>query len=288
MRTDRYNKIQVHRAFLWNHRGFTLVELIVVLLILAILLSLLIPSLTGYITNAQQKACLINKAGLLRDLTADEIYELEGSGKYDTAYLKSLAGKSEYKCRQDGAYDVSRGSDGSIVVICNKHDKDYDFNMNEALSYVIANNPDIAKLIQGYMSKNIDSSSGTGKAYENLLNALGQAGFNAGQAGVNTWSFQGKGSSYYFYWTTENITSKNPGDKVKVIRYNSARDTYTAGYVTIRRENLSASDSSDGKPHSYNVLGRTDSDWQEYTGVKQSDDDKKNYSKIYQIFKEME
>lgn len=82
-----------------NKKGFTLVELIVVLLLLAILLALLIPSLIGYITNAQKKACLVNKAGLLRALTANEIYELEGSGKYDTAYLKSLAEKSEYKCR---------------------------------------------------------------------------------------------------------------------------------------------------------------------------------------------
>ena len=270
-----------------KNKGFTLVELIVVLSILAILLALLIPSLISYITSAQKKACLVSKAGLLRDLTADEIYELEGSGKYDTACLKSLAEKSEYKCRQGGAYDVSRGSDGSIVIVCGKHDKNYDFNMNEALSYIIANNPDIAKLIEGYMNKNIDSSSGTGKAYENLLNALGQAGFNAGQAGVNTWSFQGKGSSYYFYWTTEDISSKSPGDKVKVIRYNSARGTYTAGYVAVRRETLSASDSSDGKPRTYNVLGRSDRDWTEYTGVKQSEDDKKNYSKIYQIFKNM-
>lgn len=273
--------------FTRNKKGFTLVELIVVLLILAILLALLIPSLMGYINSAQKKACLVNKAGLLRDLTADEIYELEGSGKYDTAYLKSLTNKSEYKCRQGGAYDVSRGSDGSIVILCKKHDKDYNFNMNEALSYVIENNPDIADLIKKYMNKNIDSSSGTGKAYENLLNALGQAGFNAGQAGVNTWSFQGKGSSYYLYWTTEDISTKSPGDKVKVIRYNSGRGTYTAGYVVIRRENLSASDSSDGKPRTYNVLSRNDNDWQEYTGVKQSDDDKKNYSKIYQIFKKM-
>lgn len=42
-----------------KNKGFTLVELIVVLLILAILLALLIPSLIGYITSAQKKACLV-------------------------------------------------------------------------------------------------------------------------------------------------------------------------------------------------------------------------------------
>ncbi len=38
--------------------GFTLVELIVVLLILAILIAVLIPSLTGYIRKAREKAAV--------------------------------------------------------------------------------------------------------------------------------------------------------------------------------------------------------------------------------------
>lgn len=41
-----------------NKQGFTLVELIVVLVILAILASLLIPALTGYITKAKKQAII--------------------------------------------------------------------------------------------------------------------------------------------------------------------------------------------------------------------------------------
>jgi type IV pilus assembly protein PilA len=47
-------KMQLHR----DRKGFTLVEVIVVLVILAILAAIAIPSLTGYIDRANQRAVI--------------------------------------------------------------------------------------------------------------------------------------------------------------------------------------------------------------------------------------
>ena len=48
-----------------NNNGFTLVELIVVLAILAVLAGLLVPSLTGYINKAKKAKSLANARGFL-------------------------------------------------------------------------------------------------------------------------------------------------------------------------------------------------------------------------------
>ncbi len=53
---DRKKKLSDFRQKMReDKKGFTLVELIVVLVILAILIALLVPTLTGYIDNANKK-----------------------------------------------------------------------------------------------------------------------------------------------------------------------------------------------------------------------------------------
>lgn len=62
-----------------KHKGFTLVELIVVLAVLAVLAGLLVPSLTGYIDKAKKAKSLANAKGFLNaaQTVCSELYALD-------------------------------------------------------------------------------------------------------------------------------------------------------------------------------------------------------------------
>ena len=55
--------------------GFTLVELIVVLAILAIILAIAVPSTAGIIEKSKEKSCLANRASIIKIIVLNEINE---------------------------------------------------------------------------------------------------------------------------------------------------------------------------------------------------------------------
>lgn len=78
--------------------GFTLVELIAVLVILAILAALLVPALTGYIDKARQSAVIAETRSILQAVQT-EVSELYGKNEYteqaQVASIFTIASKDD-------------------------------------------------------------------------------------------------------------------------------------------------------------------------------------------------
>lgn len=76
-----------------NRRGFTLVELIIVLVILAILASLLIPALTGYIDRARRDQ-VVAETRMLHEAVQTVASEAYGSSEWPSDDIFTIASQS--------------------------------------------------------------------------------------------------------------------------------------------------------------------------------------------------
>lgn len=93
-----------------NQKGFTLVELMVVVVIIGILIAIAVPIYRNIQTNAQENAC---KANIRTINGVSEVYKADGHANYPTTldelvsqnYIKAVP-----KCPGGGSYTYSSGT----------------------------------------------------------------------------------------------------------------------------------------------------------------------------------
>ena len=104
-----------------NKKGFTLIELIIVIAILAILSLILVPSFMGYAKDAKAAGCLSNRTNIERLF---RYYEAKHPQEVITLtqYLTKVDGENdiaEFKCPSGGVYSVD--TNDQHVVACSEH-----------------------------------------------------------------------------------------------------------------------------------------------------------------------
>lgn len=107
-----------------DKKGFTLVELIVVLVILAILIALLVPTLTGYIDNANKKKAQSEGRQVLMaaQTLAEDDYVFEKTASQD----KTMCGKGAIKLtiKPAGANDTKDPDIATLAEVNGKYADD--------------------------------------------------------------------------------------------------------------------------------------------------------------------
>lgn len=121
---------------LFDKRGFTLTEMVVVLVILAILAAFAIPTMLGYISSSQEKLCNVTRMDMVRLYKTSLIGKEASVSKagFETFATENWGSLSQ--CPAGGVYtfNASLGGDGQIdaEILCSKHGSTHIVTIDEA------------------------------------------------------------------------------------------------------------------------------------------------------------
>ena len=99
----------MRRLLKWLKKGFTLVELVIVIAVIAILASVLIPTFGGIIDKANQSAAQQNAANIYREVYALDLADGELDGKEGTTAI-SVTGATFDETNKKWTVQVKKGN----------------------------------------------------------------------------------------------------------------------------------------------------------------------------------
>ena len=108
-----------------NKKGFTIVELVIVIAVIAILASVLFPTFTGIVRKAQESAAIQVGATLYKEALALDLADGVQDGNEGATAITTIDGKTvtytvtgetvTFEYTHTNGYKVTRGTDGKFT-----------------------------------------------------------------------------------------------------------------------------------------------------------------------------